>query len=275
MHTLVPEELGMAGGWRLLVALALLAGVWAQPALASEHEFCLAADEGALAVCGRPESLDLDPPAAPAPAARMEVVARGALAAPAVAPARRVSLVLPVRYQSQMREAPPAGWNEEWTPYCGAASSIMVMREIDARLVPPDKLAHTFRIGRAGNTTNDPGLDPDGIAHLMQAYGGEGRIHVHRSAGAWLDDVVGRLNNGVAVVALTLAGDHAVTVYGYEAVAGGEVTALYVADPLSEHMGPVSIDGWFGSWLWMGARFAAAGPSWQGAYVFVTYRDFR
>lgn len=221
---------------QLLLAAALLAAPWAQLATANETDDTAEAAPGA---------------------------------------SRLVSLVLPIEFQSQLREPAPPDWHQAWTPYCAAASSIMVIRELDVRLVRPDKLIHTFRIGRHGNTTEDPGLDPDGIAHLMRAFGGEGRIHVHRSTASWLDDVVGRLNNGVAVVALTLGGDHAVTVYGYEAVRGGEITALYAADPLSEHMGPVPIDRWFEWPLWMGQPFAAAGPEWRDAYVFVTYRDYR
>ena len=264
----------------VLATAWLLAAVWSVPEATVDPE-CLAA---ATDEVPPPACLTTHGPEDPADGdlTQAVVVSRDAplsdppsAAAVAIPASARVSLVRPIQFQSQLREASPAAWQQDWTPYCAAASSIMVIREIDAGLVKPDQLAHTFRIGRRGNTTDDPGLDPDGIAYLMQSYGGEGRIHAHRSALAWLDDVVGRLNHGVAVVALTLAGDHAVTVYGYEAVRGGEITALFVADPLSEYVGPVPIDDWFESFVWMGARFAAPGPQWHGTYVFVTYSDFR
>lgn len=204
------------------------------------------------------------------PETRAEPVARGS----AAAPAPRISLARAVEFQSQLSEAPPPTWAQPFTPYCAAAASIMVMRQFGLGH-EAGALAKTFAIGRLGNTTDDPGLDPTGIAHLMRAYGGEGRIHASRSPWAFVDDLVGRLNHGVSVVALTEAGNHTVTVFGYEAVPGGEVTGLYVADPLSGYVGLVGIDAWFTNPSWMGQRFRAAGPSWREAYVFVTYRDFR
>lgn len=204
------------------------------------------------------------------PELRAMPVARGA----ALSLEPRASLVHQIEFQSQLSEAPPRSWVQPFTPYCAAAASIMVMRAFGISH-GAGALTRTFATGRAGNTTNDPGLDPDGIAHLMRAYGGEGRIHTARSPWAFIDDVVGRLNNGVSVVALTEAGNHTVTVFGYEAIRGGEVTGLYVADPLTGFAGLLGVDEWFTAPYWMGERFSAAGPAWQDSYVFVTYRDFR
>lgn len=219
---------------------------------------------------------DCPPPVAPAaptcptveaPATRAEAVDRSSRPA-------RVSLVRPVDFQSQLSEPPPPYWTQPLTPYCAAAAAIMVMRDLG---IPhgDGALAHTFEIGRTGNTTNDPGLDPYGIAFLMRAFGGEGRIHAYASPHAFIDEIVGRLNNGVTAVALSEAGGHAVTVFGYDADRGGDVTGLYVADPLTGFAGRVGVDEWFSSVYWMGERFRAPGPDWQGTYVFVTYRDFR
>lgn len=189
--------------------------------------------------------------------------------------APRVSLVLPIAYQSQLIEPAPPTWAGDWTPYCAAAAALMVMRSFDVFLFGPGALTRTFDVGRAGNTTEDLGLDPDGISHLMRVYGGRGIVHAHAWDVEALDDLIGRLNHRSPVVALTQSGNHAVTVYGYEAVMDGPITALYVADPLNGHVGPVTVEEWFSSPLWMGWRFAAPGPRWQGSYVFVTYRDFR
>jgi hypothetical protein len=197
-------------------------------------------------------------------------------AAPAdAAPIRAiVSYVVPVRYVSQLAEPAPADWRAGATPYCAAAASLTVMQSFGVE--PPERpLATTFAIGRSGNTTSDPGIDPDGISHLMRHFGGEGRIHVHVERGAWLHDLIARLDQRAPVVALTQAGNHAVTVYGYQKVEGGAVTALYVADPLSGHVGLVGIDSWLSTHRWMGTPFAAPGEAWRGKFVFVTYRDAR
>ena len=185
-----------------------------------------------------------------------------------------VEHAVPVRYVSQLAEPAPAGWRASATPYCAAAASLTVMESFGVAL-PASPLATTFAIGRAGNTTSDPGLDPDGISHLLRHFGGEGRIHAYPDRGRALDELIGRLNQNAPVVALTQAGNHAVTVYGYQALAGGPVTALYVADPLSGFMGLVSVDRWLWSHLWMGTPFAAPGDTWRGTFVFVSYRDAR
>jgi len=185
-----------------------------------------------------------------------------------------VSHAVPVRYVSQLAEPAPAGWRASATPYCAAAASLTVMESFGVPL-PGSPLATTFTIGRAGNTTSDPGLDPDGISHLMRHFGGEGRIHAYSERGRALDELIGRLNQNAPVVALTQGGNHAVTVYGYQAIAGGPVTALYVADPLSGFMGLVSVDRWLWAHLWMGTPFAAPGEGWRGTFVFVSYRDQR
>ena len=198
------------------------------------------------------------------------------MSAPAdAAPSRAlVEHAVPVRYVSQLAEPAPAYWRAGATPYCAAAASLTVMESFGVSL-PASPLATTFAIGRAGNTTVDPGLDPDGISHLMRHFGGAGRIHAYADRGRALDELVGRLNANAPVVALTQAGNHAVTVYGYQALAGGAVTALYVADPLSGFMGLVSIDRWLWAHLWMGTPFSAPGAAWRGTFVFVSYRDAR
>lgn len=185
-----------------------------------------------------------------------------------------VSHAVPVRYVSQLAEPAPAGWRASATPYCAAAASLTVMESFGVPL-PASPLATTFAIGRAGNTTDDPGLDPDGISHLMRHFGGDGRIHAYADRGRALDELIGRLNANAPVVALTQAGNHAVTVYGYQALAGGPVTALYVADPLSGFMGLVPVEHWLWWHFWMGTPFAAPGPAWRGTFVFVSYRDAR
>lgn len=197
-----------------------------------------------------------------------------ALPADATSNFARVSHSVPVRYVSQLAEPAPAGWRASATPYCAAAAGLTVMESFG--VVPPvSPLATTFAIGRAGNTTNDPGLDPDGISYLMRRFGGEGRIHAYADRGKALDELVGRLNQNAPVVALTQGGNHAVTVYGYEAIAGGAVMALYVVDPLSGFMGLVPIERWLGEHLWMGTPFTSPGDAWRGTYVFVAYRDAR
>jgi hypothetical protein len=109
----------------------------------------------------------------------------------------------------------------------------------------------------------------------MRYYGGEGRIHLFWDRHVALHELAGRLNHRSPVVAFTQAGVHAVTVYGYEAVHGGPITAIYVADPLTGFMGRVPADSWVWSSYWFGARFSTPGPKWQGGFVFVSYNDFR
>lgn len=188
-------------------------------------------------------------------------------------PASLVSAVTPVEYVSQLSEPAPTWWRWVGTPYCAAAASLMVMSAFGVQ--PAQSLASTFEIGRAGNTTNDEGIDPDGIAHLMRTYGGSGRIHTYADQGTALDHLIGRLNHGAPVVVLTKSGWHTVVAYGYEAVAGGPVTAIYAADPLNGHNGKVPIDRWLGDTIWWGGRFNAPGDQWRGAWVFVSYHDQR
>lgn len=185
-----------------------------------------------------------------------------------------VSHTVPVTYVSQLAEPAPTWWRAGATPYCAAAASLTVMASFGVAL-PANPLSTTFEIGRLGNTTADPGLDPNGISHLMRHYGGDGRIHAYADRGSALHELIGRLNASVPVVALTQAGNHAVTVYGYEAISGGPATALYVADPLSGFMGRVPIGTWQSDHFWMGSGFKAHGPEWQGRFVFVSYRDWR
>ncbi len=136
-------------------------------------------------------------------------------------------------------------------------------------------LSVNFSIGRGGNSTPDPGIDPDGLQVLMRHYGGQGRIHNYSDRGTFLHELVGRLNAGVPVVAFTQGGNHAVTVYGYEAVAGGAISALFVADPLSGFMGRVAIGSWHNLHLWMGTSFQAAGARWQNRFIFVSFNEWR
>lgn len=185
---------------------------------------------------------------------------------------RRV--VLPIEYVSQQSEPSPAGWNAWYTPYCVAASSVMVLRyfEVD---IPGPMLAKAFAIGRKGNTTDDPGLDPDGNSFLMRHYGGEGRVHAYGDPQTALDELVGRINHGSPVVVFAQAGNHTIVAYGYDADEGGTVVAIYAADPLSGFMGRVPIEVWQNDYSWFGAGFSAPGPQWQGQFVFVSYRDFK
>ena len=185
-----------------------------------------------------------------------------------------VSHTVPVAYVSQLAEPPPVWWRASATPYCAAAASLTVMGSFGVQ-VPGSPLQTTFEVGRQGNTTTDPGIDPDGLSYLMRYYGGEGRIHSYADRGSALHEIVGRLNASVPVVAFTQGGNHAVTVYGYEAIAGGSVTGLYVADPLSGFMGRVGIESWQWNHLWMGSGFTAPGAQWQGRFVFVSFRQWR
>lgn len=185
-----------------------------------------------------------------------------------------VSHTVPVSYVSQLAEPAPVWWRASATPYCAAAAAMTVMTSFGVEF-PRPRLATTFGIGRQGNTTSDPGIDPHGLSYLMRHFGGDGRIHSYADRGTALHELVGRLNASVPVVAFTQAGNHAVTVYGYEAIAGGSVTGLYVADPLSGFMGRVGLESWQSSHLWMGSAFSAPGPEWRGRFVFVSYREWR
>ena len=185
-----------------------------------------------------------------------------------------VSHTVPVTYVSQLAEPAPVWWRAGATPYCAAAASLTVMASFGVQ-VPGSPLQTTFEVGRQGNTTTDPGIDPDGLSYLMRFYGGDGRIHSYADRGSALHELVGRLNASVPVVAFTQGGNHAVTVYGYEAIAGGSVTGLYVADPLSGFMGRVGIESWQSNHLWMGSGFTAPGVHWQGRFIFVSYREWR
>jgi hypothetical protein len=196
------------------------------------------------------------------------------LASPAAAGPSMVSAVTPVAYVSQLSEPAPTWWRWVGTPYCAAAASLMVMSAFGVP-TPAQPLATTFAIGRAANTSEDLGIDPDGIAHLMRTYGGSGGVHIYSDQATALDHLIGRLNHGAPVVVLSKSGWHTVVAYGYEAVAGGPVTAIYAADPLSGHNGKVAIDRWLGDPEWWGGRFTAPGEKWRGAWVFVTYHDFR
>ncbi len=183
-----------------------------------------------------------------------------------------VSLVLPIQYVSQLAEPAPSYWEWDYTPYCASASSIMVMRSFGIKVAG---LANTFAVGRRGNTTWDPGLDPDGVSYLMRQYGGEGKVHSYWDPGTALNELVGRLNNGSPVVVFGQSGNHALVAYGYEAYTGGGVTAIYTADPLSGFFGRISVEAWT-SWSdWFGAPFTAVGGKWQGSWTFVSYRDYR
>lgn len=187
---------------------------------------------------------------------------------------RLVSHTVPVTYVSQLAEHAPVWWRAGATPYCAAAAAMTVMTSFGVEF-PRPRLVTTFGIGRQGNTTTDPGIDPDGLSHLMRFYGGEGRIHSYADRGSALHELVGRLNASVPVVAFTQGGNHAVTVYGYEAIAGGSVTGLYVADPLSGFMGRVGIEAWQSNHLWMGSAFSAPGAQWRGRFIFVSFREWR
>lgn len=184
------------------------------------------------------------------------------------------TLVLPVEFQSQLTEASPTGWAQYPTPYCVAASSTMVLKSFGV-VLPNPSLEELFFLGRKGNTTNDPGIDPDGASYLMRYFGGDGAIHAYPDQATALNELIGRLNYGSPVVVFAQAGNHAIVAYGYEADWGGTVTAIYAADPLSGFNGRVPVDAWTTWYMWFGAGFSAPGDKWQGQFVFVSYRDFR
>ncbi len=141
--------------------------------------------------------------------------------------------------------------------------------------VPPPPIRTLFATGRQGNTTSDPGIDPDGASHMMQAFGGEGKIHGYYSSAAMLEELVGRINHRAPVVVFVQAGNHAVLAYGYEADRNGAITAIYAADPLSGVNGRVPIHAWLNWYDWMGVPFRAPGEKWRNQYLFVSYRDFQ
>lgn len=180
-------------------------------------------------------------------------------------------LILPIRYVSQLAEPAPADWAYGLTPYCVAAASIMVMSTFG---VETWSLAATFAVGQAGNVTWDPGIDPAGNAYLMRYFGGKGQIHSYWDRTIALNELIGRLNNGSPVVFYGQAGNHAMVAYGYEADAGGSVTAIYVADPLG-FMGPVDTWSFMNLYDWFGTPFTAMGDDWQGSWTFVSYRESR
>jgi len=182
--------------------------------------------------------------------------------------------IMNVPYVSQLREPAPPYWNAPATPYCAAAAALGILQFFSVALPAQATLRTLFEQGRAGNTTTDPGLDPDGISFLLRAYGGDGQIHAVRDRRQALSELVGRLNHGSPVIALTQGGGHAVTVYGYDADLGGSVVALHVADPLSGFSGRVSVTAWQTAPLWSGTPFQAPGAKWAGAFVFVAYREF-
>lgn len=180
---------------------------------------------------------------------------------------KTVSVVIPIRYISQQSEPAPAGWNAWYTPYCVAASAAMVFSAHGVAL-PHEPLQTFFRVGRSGNTTEDPGIDPDGALHLMKSLGGNGAIHMYADPSSALTALVKHLASRSPVVVFTQAGNHAVVAYGFEAVEGGSpVTALYLADPLGS-MGRVPIQN---AYQWFGKPFSAPGEKWRGKYVFVTF----
>lgn len=181
-------------------------------------------------------------------------------------------LVLPLEYISQLSEPAPSYWQQPGTPYCAAASAMMIIRSFGVK-VP--SLAQTFEKGRQGNSTDDPGLDPDGVSYLMRLYGGEGRVRSYKDPGTALHELVGRLNNGSPVVVFGQEGGHAVVAYGYEAIWNGPIIAIYAADPLTGFAGRVSIEAWTGHWHWFKDAFTAPGEKWKGTWTFVSYQDFR
>ena len=184
--------------------------------------------------------------------------------------ASSVRLVLPVRYVSQLAERAPAWWRGPGTPYCVAASAAMILSGSEIAL-PESPLASLFALGHAANRTDDPGIDPAGTLELLDQYG-EAAILLARDKAEALAMLRRELEAGNPSIVITKAGAHAAVVFGYEADATGELTSLYVADPLSGVFGPVAIGEWLGSSVWWRERFSAAGPEWQGAYVFVAYR---
>ena len=179
-------------------------------------------------------------------------------------------LILPIRYVSQLAEPAPVGWNYKLTPYCVSAASAMVMSTFG---IEAWSLAATFDLGKRGNTTRDPGIDPAGNAHLMRYFGGQGKIHSYWDRSTALNELIGRLNNGSPVVFYGQAGNHAMVAYGYEADWGGTVTAIYVADPLG-FMGLVETKSFMNEYAWFGYPFTALGNEWQGSWTFVSYRSF-
>jgi hypothetical protein len=177
---------------------------------------------------------------------------------------------------SQLTEPSPAGWRTSPTPYCAAASSLSVMETFGLVAPATNPLQTAFAIAYQGNSLrNETGLDPAGVSYLMKYYGGEGRVHMYTNKWIALTELVGRLNARVPVVIFAQAGYHAEVVYGYQAnAATGEITGIYVQDPLSGFRGLVSANDFLSQYHWWGSSFSSAGTLWRGNYVFVSYREF-
>ena len=200
-----------------------------------------------------------------------------ALTAQPAAAANIVSFTVPgVQYVSQTTEPSPAGWHTITTPYCAAASSLSVMSAFGLAVPSDSPLLTAFTTGYAGNSLRgEVGLDPAGVSHLMQVYGGEGRVHMYTNRFIALTELVGRLNAQVPVVIFGEAGYHAEVVYGYQAnAATGEITGIYGQDPYTGFRGLVSANDFMSQYHWWGSAFSSAGNLWLGNYVFVSYREF-
>ncbi len=187
--------------------------------------------------------------------------------------AQVVRMTLPITYQSQLAEPPPSDWQDAGTPYCVPAAATMLLRERGVKL-PGAVLSTLYEQGRRYNSTPDAGIDPDGLSRLLQAYGGNGTIHLSSDRGVLLDDLVGRLNWNAPSIAFTQGGLHVAVVYGYEAQMGGPITGLYLADPYNGFSGLVRISDFWESPNWMGQPFRAPGWQWQEQWVFVSYKDY-
>lgn len=177
---------------------------------------------------------------------------------------------LAVAHRDQMAEPSPEYWAGETTPYCVPASLAMILA-LKGVVLPQPTLRTLFETGRAANVTDDPGIDPAGLQALMRRFGGAGVVHQSASAAEALAGIAAALDRQEPVVAFTRAGDHAVVVHGYER-SGDALSAVWVSDPLFGAPLRVSAPSFMGDWLWYGSAFRAAGPQWQGSFVFATYR---
>jgi hypothetical protein len=177
-------------------------------------------------------------------------------------------VVLPLRYVSQLDEAPPAWWRGAATPYCVAASGAMTLAAIGLPL-PPAPLVTLFEVGHAANATGDEGIDPAGAQTMLSLFGSRATLAATDRATA-VALLQSELDRGAPVIAFTKAGTHAVVVYGYALDPSGRLARIYAADPLSGWIGPVEAAKWMREYEWWGQPFGAPGALWRGRYVLLS-----
>lgn len=168
---------------------------------------------------------------------------------------------------------------------CAAASCRIV--QLYNTGTDPLTATEILELGRALNVSNDPGLDPVAIAAILERLDERNDYHYYRydtreeatsAAVYWL------LRSGKPVIAITLAGQHAPTIIGFEGTWGtgyddpvNEVTGVVVQDPQRGDMRPetahrrpdkyrtpefqtgrlLGMDEWLGDEWWFGFPFFA------------------